>query len=120
MLIGTMNHPGADLISEIQWIAALGFEFIDLTLEPPRAIARSINVQSVASALKDSGLNVVGHTAFYLPLCSPFESIRQAAVDELKACLDVFAQLGVKWMNLHPDRQAPFYDRRSIIDRNVS
>lgn len=31
----------------------------------------------------------------------------------------VFAGLGAKWMNIHPDRQAPMHDRQFIIDRNL-
>src|SRR5712671_905527 len=41
MLIGTMNHPGRDLFDEIAWTAGAGFDFIDLTLEPPLAAARN-------------------------------------------------------------------------------
>lgn len=119
MLIGTMNHPGRDLISEIQDIAAMGLDFVDLTLEPPRAGARTVDVKAVARALKDGGLQVIGHTAYYLPLCSPFESLRRAAVEELKICLEVFAALGAEWMNLHPDRQAPLHDRKFVIERNL-
>jgi sugar phosphate isomerase/epimerase len=119
MLIGTMNHPARDVLSEIKWIAGMGFDFIDLTLEPPRAEARSIDVGAVRKALEDANLKVVGHTAYYLPLCSSFESLRRAAVEELKACLKAFAALGVSWMNLHPDRQAPFCDRRYVISRNI-
>ena len=37
MLVGAMNHPAHDVYAEIQWISELGFEFIDLTLEPPAA-----------------------------------------------------------------------------------
>ena len=119
MLIGTMNHPARELLGEIEWIAEMGFDFIDLTLEPPAALARRLDLSTIKHALDDLGLEVVGHTAYYLPLCSPFESIRMAAVEELKICLDAFAQLGAKWMNLHPDRQAPLHDRRFIIDRNL-
>ena len=114
-----MNHPAKDLVSEIKWIGAMGFDFVDLTLEPPRADAHSINVHAVRSALEAANLKVVGHTAYYLPLCSPFESLRRAAVEELKACLTIFAELGASWMNLHPDRQAPFSDRKYIISRNI-
>ena len=119
MLIGTMNHPARDIVSEIKWIAGMGFDFVDLTLEPPRAEARSIDVGAVRAALEAANLRVVGHTAYYLPLCSPFESLRRAAVEELKACLKTFAVLGASWMNLHPDRQAPFFDRRYVISRNL-
>jgi sugar phosphate isomerase/epimerase len=119
MLIGTMNHPGRDPIQELLWIAQAGFDFLDLTLEPPLAAARTIDVPRLRSALEDAGLQIVGHTAYYLPLCSPFESLRCAAVEELKYCVDAFARLGARWMNLHPDRQAPFYERKVIIERNL-
>lgn len=119
MLIGTMNHPGRDLLKEIAWIGDMGFEFIDLTLEPPMASARSVNVEEVRRLLADHDLRVVGHTAFYLPLCSQFETIRKAAVEELKFCLEVFAELGASCMNLHPDANAPFCERRTVIEKNL-
>lgn len=119
MLIGAMNHPARDVLMEIDWISEMGFDFIDLTLEPPAADVRKLDLHDVRSALDDHGLSVVGHTAYYLPLCSPFESLRRAAVQELKLCLEAFGQLGVRWMNLHPDRQAPLHDRKFVIERNL-
>lgn len=119
MLIGTMNHPGKDLLGEIEWMGKMGFDFIDLTLEPPLASARDVKLDSVRAALDEHSLQVVGHTAYYLPLCSPFESLRQAAVEELKICLEMFAALGASWMNLHPDSNAPFAERSFVIDRNL-
>lgn len=119
MQLGTMNHPARDLVSEIKWIAEMGFQFIDLTLEPPLCAVRDVNLTRIRTALEHHGLNVVGHTAYYLPLCSPFETIRRAAVEELKLCLEAFAFVGASWMNLHPDRNAPMHDRKFIIDRNL-
>ncbi len=119
MLVGAMNHPAHNLISEIEWIGAMGFDFIDLTLEPPKARPRQLDLKQVRAALQAHQLRAVGHTAYYLPLCSPFESIRRAAVEELKLCLEAFSQLEVHWMNLHPDRQAPLHDRKFVIDRNL-
>ncbi len=114
-----MNHPARDVISEIKWMADIGLDFVDLTLEPPLASARRLDLRAIRAALEDNGLEVVGHTAFYLPLCSPFESIRRAAVEELKICLEAFATIGAKWMNLHPDSKAPLHERRFVIERNV-
>src|SRR5439155_9125560 len=119
MLIGTMNNPANDLLAEIEWMATMGFDFIDLTLEPPLASLVNLDLNSVRSALQAKNLRVVGHTAYYLPLSSPFESLRRAAVDELKRCVEAFAMLGAKWMNLHPDRQAPLHDRKFVIERNL-
>jgi sugar phosphate isomerase/epimerase len=119
MLIGTMNHPGRNLLEEIAWISDAGFDFIDLTLEPPMAAAQKIDLQSVRSALEEHQLPVVGHTAYYLPLCHPFESVRRAVVEEFKMCLEVFAALGAKLMNLHPDSHAPFHNRTFVIEKNL-
>jgi sugar phosphate isomerase/epimerase len=59
-------------------------------------------VRSVRAALVKRGLRAVGHTAYYLPFASSFESIRRAAVEEAKRCLEVFSKLGIAWMNVHP------------------
>lgn len=119
MIIGGMNHPDHDVIEEIEWMAEVGMDFVDLTLEPPRAAAWDIDVQAVRNALEHHGLGVVGHTAYYLPLASPFESVRRAAVDEIKRCLDVFAKVGASWVNIHPDRSASLLARTLIIERNL-
>jgi sugar phosphate isomerase/epimerase len=119
MLIGAMNHPRKDVLSEIEWMAEMGLDFIDLTLEPPMAFVDKIDLRAVRSALDDHGMQVVGHTAYYLPLCSPFETIRRACVEELKRCIAAFATVGAQWMNLHPDRIAPMHDRKFIIEKNL-
>jgi sugar phosphate isomerase/epimerase len=119
MLIGAMNHPGRDVLSEIEWMAEMDLGFIDLTIEPPMASVDKIDVRAIRSALDDHGLQVIGHTAYYLPLCSPFETIRRACVEELKRCIAAFAAVGAPWMNLHPDRIAPMHDRKFIIEKNL-
>jgi sugar phosphate isomerase/epimerase len=119
MIIGAMNHPANDVVAEIEWMAAMGLEFIDLTLEPPAAASWRVDVKAVRRTLADHGMTAVGHTAFYLPMASAFESVRCACVHELRRCLGVFAELGVKWMNLHPDRHTPMHDRRFYIGRNL-
>ena len=119
MLIGAMNHPARPVLKEIEWMAEMGLEFIDLTLEPPAAAVWKIDLSETRKALADHNLPVVGHTAYYLPLCSPFEAIRKAAVQELKYCIEAFGQLGATWMNIHPDRNVPMHDRKFVIERNL-
>ncbi|MCI0365453.1 MAG: sugar phosphate isomerase/epimerase, partial [Phycisphaerales bacterium] len=119
MLVGTMNHPARPIVDEIKWMAEMGLDFIDLTLEPPAAAVWKINPKEVRRALEDHGLKVVGHTANYLPLTSPFESIRRAAIDELKHCLEAFGIIGAKWMNLHPGRKPPLHDWRFTVEQNL-
>jgi sugar phosphate isomerase/epimerase len=119
MQIGAMNHPAASVAAEIAWMAELKLDFIDLTLEPPGAATWKVNVETLRSLLSEHGLGVVGHTAFYLPIASSFESLRKAAVDELKRAAEIFAKIGAKWMNIHPDGHAPFIDEATVVRRNI-
>jgi sugar phosphate isomerase/epimerase len=119
MLIGAMNHPGRPVLEEIEWMSAMGLDFVDLTLEPPMAAVGNIDVAAVRNLLDKRGLRIVGHTAYYLPLACPFESIRRATLEEAKRCLQVFGKLRVPWMNLHPDRHVPLHDGNYVAQRNV-
>jgi sugar phosphate isomerase/epimerase len=115
-----MNHPGEPLHREIAWMAELKLDFIDLTLEPPAVATWQVDPGEITKRLRDHGLGVVGHTAYYLPIGSSFESLRRAAVEELKRAAEVFAAIGAKWMNVHPDGHAPFTDERTVVQRNIA
>jgi len=119
MQVGAMNNPTRDPFEEMRWMSEMGLEFIDLTLEPPAAAPWKIDPKAIRGALRDFNLGVVGHTAYYLPFACTFESVRRAAVEETKRCLEIFSAIGVKWMNLHPDRHAPFHSRQFIIGQNL-
>jgi sugar phosphate isomerase/epimerase len=119
MLIGAMNHPRRDVIEEVNWMAELGLDFIDLTFEPPAAASWSADPRAIRSALKAKRLDIVGHTAYYLPIAHPMEAVRRAAVEELRRCLELFAEVGARWMNIHPDQHAPLHDWGVVIERNL-
>ena len=119
MQIGAMNHPGEPLARELRWMAELKLDFIDLTLEPPAVASWQLNPGEVNRMIADLGLGVVGHTAYYLPIGSSFESLRRAALDELKRGVEFFAEVGARWMNVHPDGHAPFVDEATIVRRNI-
>jgi sugar phosphate isomerase/epimerase len=120
MMIGAMNHPAHDVLREIEWMAGMRLEFIDLTLEPPLAASWKVDPGPIRRALEQYGMDVVGHTAFYLPIASGIEEIRRASVEELRRCADVFAAVGARWMNVHPDRHAPMHDRSFFVQRNIA
>lgn len=119
MLIGTMNHPERDIVEEISWMADMGMEFLDCTLEPPAAASWQVDPRRVRAALERNRMPVVGHTAWYIPMASSIPEIRRAAVEELRRCLYVFAEIGAKWMNLHPDRHTPWHPRSFFIQQNL-
>jgi sugar phosphate isomerase/epimerase len=119
MQIGAMNHPARDPVQEIEWIGRNGFDFVDFTLEPPAAAPDQIDVDAIRSALDRNGLGVVAHTAYYLPLASPFASIRQACLDEFRKALNVAHRVGAKIMNTHFDKPPSFFTDRQTVEWNV-
>ena len=119
MKIGAMNHPCRNPSDEIRRFAAMGLDFIDLTLEPPGAGWWQCDVQAVRKALSETAMGVVGHTAYYLPIAHPFEEVRRGAVEAFRRSIAVFAELGAKIMNVHPDAHAPMHDRTFVIGQNL-
>jgi len=119
VLIGAMNHPAAPVLDEIESIAGLGLDFVDLTLEPPDAASWRVDPAAIRDALRKHNLPVVGHTAFYLPMGSAIEELRAASVAELRRALQTFSVIGAAWMNVHPDRHAPMHGRDFYIKQNL-
>jgi sugar phosphate isomerase/epimerase len=117
--IGLMNNPARDVLKEIARASEYGFDFLDLTLEPPAARADKVDAKRIRSGLEAKGLGVVGHTAYYLPFGSAFDAVQAGAITEAERCLEVFAAVGAKLMNLHLDNRVPGHDPAFISRRNL-
>jgi sugar phosphate isomerase/epimerase len=113
-----MNNPSRPLAEQIQWLGKMDFDFLDLTLEPPHAASWKIDAPALKRLLADSNLRVVGHTAPFLPIASPVDELRQAAVTEFRRCIDVFQRVGALYMNVHPG-MSPMHDRAFTVQRNL-
>jgi sugar phosphate isomerase/epimerase len=98
--IGAMNHPSRNAVKEIDWIGQHGFDFVDLTLEPPAA-PDHIDPGAVRAALDRHGPGVVAHTAWFIPLGSPFGGVREASLVEFRRALRAARQIGATVMNVH-------------------
>jgi len=115
-----MNNPQADLLAEIAWAHEYGFEFLDMTLEPSAAHPKQVKVKKIREALRDKNLNIIGHTAYYLPLASPLESLRKAAWKEMGWALEVLAELGASKVTVHPDKSIPFaLGSKGVLKKNL-
>lgn len=119
MLFGAMNNPMIDIYEEISSFADLGFDFIDLTLEPEQTYSEIVDVDKISQALEQAGLSVVGHTAWYLPIASPFADFRELAIKELTKCMKVLKDIGANRMNIHPHTRAPLHSEDWLISHNT-
>ncbi len=101
MKIGFPNHPRKNITQEIEWIGKNGFDFADLFLEEDQAVPEKIDTEKLKRLLKNYNLDVVGHTAWYLPIGSPIKSLRNAAIGEAIRYFEVFNKLGVEFITIH-------------------
>jgi sugar phosphate isomerase/epimerase len=115
-----MNNPMIDVVEEIEVIADLGFDFIDLTMEPQAAYSGKFPTKAVLKALDRTGLKIIGHTAWYLQIASPFPDIREIVVKEFERSLRIFHELGADLMNIHPHTNAPLHDSNWIMSQNIA
>jgi sugar phosphate isomerase/epimerase len=117
MLVGSMNFPGRSVLKEIHRISEDGFDFVDLTLEPPAAWLP--DGKEVGRLMGDLGLSAVGHTAWHLPIASPFEEIRKMSRDLYRRALDCFADAGIDLVNVHPDQRVPMHSKDEVRRMNA-
>lgn len=112
-----MNFPGRSVAKEIHRIAEDGFDFVDLTIEPPAAWTPK--GKEIGRLIGDLGLTAVGHTAWYLPIASAFPELRATARDLYKRALDCFADAGVELVNVHPDQKIPLHSMDNVRKMNA-
>ena len=112
-----MNFPGRSVAKEIHRIAEDGFDFVDLTIEPPAAWTP--DGKEIGRLMADLGLSAVGHTAWYLPIASAFPELRQTARELFKRALDTFADAGVELVNIHPDQKVPLHSMVNLRSMNA-
>ena len=104
MQYGAMNFPIKPVSEELEEIAALGFDYLELTMDPPQAHYTTIRQQmgSILSALSSHAMNVICHLPTFVSTADLTESIREASLQEIFHSLEVAAELGSQKVVLHP------------------
>ncbi len=105
MIYGATNNPLQPLTDEIRALAALGFDYLELCLDPPHGLPERIRpglaeIRSVLSG-EELGLPVV-HLPTFVWLADVYPSIRDASITETLKALDLAAEIGVEKAVLHP------------------
>jgi sugar phosphate isomerase/epimerase len=117
MKIGVMNDPSASVYDEITSLGEAGYEFVDLTIEGPKAL--NLDIERVLSLLDQYSLFVVGHTDPCLPYAYPIKGVRKACLRELERCAKIFSALGAKIMNIHPCYSRPPGMKQALVELNI-
>lgn len=104
MIYGAMNFPVVPVVNEIQTFGELGFDYLELAMDPPEAhyAIVSENQQAISGMLQSYGMGIVCHLPTFVSTADLTDSIRQASASEMKRSLSVAADLGAEKVVLHP------------------
>jgi len=104
MLYGAMNFPVRPLLEELEMIAPLGFDFLELSMDPPQAHHSIIAEKqgAILRVLDRHGMQVICHLPTFLYTADLTDSVRTASVNEMIASLKVAADLKALKVVLHP------------------
>lgn len=104
MRIGAMNHPIRPLLREVDILAALEIDLLELAMDPPRAHHSQVldKRRQLVDKLQKYGLALVCHLPTFVYPADLTPSIRQASISELEEAAKVAAGLGASKVVLHP------------------
>jgi sugar phosphate isomerase/epimerase len=104
MRYGSMNFPVKPVVAEIQAVASLGMDYVELAMDPPCGHFSQIKAQQkkIAAALQQHGLGLVCHLPTFVYTAHLTDSIREASVVEVLAALETAAELGAEKAVVHP------------------
>jgi len=104
MLFGAMNFPVTPVLEEIETFAHLGFDYLELTMDPPQAHHQQLDAQkqTIISHLQHHELGLLCHLPTFLSTADLAPAVRRASVQEMLDSLNVAAALGAKKVILHP------------------
>lgn len=104
MQFGAMNFPIIPLLEEIDTVARLEFDYIEIAMDPPMAhySILSESQKAITQSLSATGLGVICHLPTFVSTADLTESLRRASVTEMLRSLSVAADLGAKKVVLHP------------------
>lgn len=104
MHFGAMNYPIQPVLEEIEALGALGFDYLELAMDPPEAHHETLRQLSadIRAALERHQMGLVCHLPTFISTADLTASIRQASRQELLSSIDVAARLGATKAVLHP------------------
>ncbi len=104
MKYGAMNFPIMPVFDELKKIAALGFDYLELTLDPPCAHYTEIMEieDELIQSLEHNSMGIICHLPTFVYTADLSQGIRKVSLEEMIASLQTAARIGAKKAVLHP------------------
>jgi len=104
MQYGAMNFPIRPVVDEINRIADLGFDYLELAMDPPMAHHSDLYAAraELRRALTNRGLDLICHLPTFVSIADLTDSLRRASLEEMQHSLQTAAALKASKVVLHP------------------
>ncbi|HUT71999.1 MAG TPA: sugar phosphate isomerase/epimerase family protein [Desulfatiglandales bacterium] len=104
MLYGAMNFPVSPVLDELEVLSGLGFDYLELAMDPPQAHYRVIREKKVEllKALDRHTMHVVCHLPTFVSTADLTDRLRETSLAEVLDSLETAAELKPLKVVLHP------------------
>jgi sugar phosphate isomerase/epimerase len=104
MKYGAMNFPIKPLMKEIEEISSLGFDYIEISMDPPEALPEKVQnlKDEILGATRNYGMGVIAHMPTFVSTADLYASVRRVSIEETVAALETASVLRIKKVVLHP------------------
>jgi sugar phosphate isomerase/epimerase len=122
MQCGVMNHPLNALTGEVERLAGMGFDFIELCMDAPFAHHEVIreNLAAIRRWLAQARMAIVCHLPTFVYTADLTASIRQASLAETLSSLEAASELGAAKAVLHPSAVHPLARGREDLSQRLA
>ena len=100
---GLLTNPSNDILCEISKIYHLNFDYAELGIEGPEGNPQIINKKKneLSKLLQKFKQKPIGHTAYWIDLCSDYDYVRHAWILEAMREIRTARIVGVDLINFH-------------------
>ncbi|UCC91422.1 MAG: sugar phosphate isomerase/epimerase [Candidatus Aenigmatarchaeota archaeon] len=118
---GNSTRPSYDILEEIEYTGKLGFDYVEITIEGPKAFAEDLRrrKEKILKLLRKYRMFAVGHSMWFVDFGIPYESVRKGWVEEGKKDIDVARELGIKLLVFHLESTNPLLLKDSRMKRKI-
>jgi len=104
MKYGAMNNPLNSILSEIEIISGMGFDYLELTMDSPGAHYSIIkqDQKEIRKSLESHNMGLVCHLPTFVYIADLTESIRRVSLEETLLSVETAKEIGAEKVVLHP------------------
>src|SRR6476659_10377137 len=119
---GLLTDPSHEILSEIRKIHDLEFDYVEIGIEGPEGNPTLIYKKrhEISKLVQSFKQKAIGHTAYWLDLCSDYDYVRRAWILECLREIRTAKSIGIDLINFHANLNCMFYgEKRQVFFNNL-